>query len=119
MCTHILLSLSLFLSLPLSRSMCTHTHTHIYTRTPALPSAQTLITLLQISTTCTLTRSHSLSHILCRWAAERSVTLRFRAEERCKFDREEKRKVESATEHVSQVPHTHIHTHRTLTHPHS
>jgi hypothetical protein len=40
---------------------------------------------------------------LVDWAKKRSVTLRLKAEERCEFDREEKRKVESSTEHVTEV----------------
>ena len=35
------------------------------------------------------------------WAATRSVTLRFFAEEKCAFDRTEHRKVDSATERVT------------------
>jgi hypothetical protein len=37
------------------------------------------------------------------WAQSRSVTIRLKAEERCVFDREETRKVESVTEHVTEV----------------
>jgi hypothetical protein len=40
---------------------------------------------------------------LVQWAEKRSVTLRFKSEEKCEFDREETRKVESATEHVTEV----------------
>mmetsp|Transcript_4902 Transcript_4902/g.13764 ORF Transcript_4902/g.13764 Transcript_4902/m.13764 type:complete len:922 (+) Transcript_4902:140-2905(+) len=39
---------------------------------------------------------------LKEWAASRSVTLCLTAEERCKFDREETRKVESSTTHVRE-----------------
>ncbi len=34
------------------------------------------------------------------WSRERSVTLRLKAEEKCVFDREEKREEEAATKHV-------------------
>jgi hypothetical protein len=38
----------------------------------------------------------------CReWASDRSVTLRLKAEERCVFDREEKREEDSKTKHVT------------------
>eukprot|EP01122_Echinamoeba_exundans_P012393 TRINITY_DN5163_c0_g1_i1.p1 TRINITY_DN5163_c0_g1~~TRINITY_DN5163_c0_g1_i1.p1 ORF type:complete len:964 (-),score=215.79 TRINITY_DN5163_c0_g1_i1:8-2899(-) len=40
---------------------------------------------------------------LISWAQSRSVTIRLKAEERCVFDREETRKVESVTEHVTEV----------------
>lgn len=39
---------------------------------------------------------------LLDWARKRSVTLRFKAEEKCAFDREEKRKVESSREYVTE-----------------
>ena len=41
--------------------------------------------------------------LLRGWAKERSVTIRLTAQEDCRFVREEKRKVESATEHVTEV----------------
>lgn len=40
---------------------------------------------------------------ILKWAQKRSVTLRLRAEERCEFIREEKKKVESNTEYVTEV----------------
>ena len=39
---------------------------------------------------------------LREWAQERSVTLRFRAEERCSFARETKREVEDPSKHVRE-----------------
>lgn len=39
---------------------------------------------------------------LRQWAVDRSVTLRFTAEERCEFDREETRDVEAPTKHVRE-----------------
>ncbi len=40
--------------------------------------------------------------VLRDWAAERAVTLRFKAEERCVFDRVTKREVESTVAHVRE-----------------
>ncbi len=40
--------------------------------------------------------------VLREWAAERAVTLRFKAEERCVFDRMAKREVESTVAHVRE-----------------
>lgn len=40
---------------------------------------------------------------LAKWAQKRSVTLRLKAETRCTYDREEKRKVESSTQYVTEV----------------
>ena len=40
--------------------------------------------------------------VLAEWAGSRSVTLRLRAEEKCVFDRMEKREVESATKYVRE-----------------
>jgi hypothetical protein len=39
---------------------------------------------------------------LLDWSKKRSVTLRFKADEKCTFDREEKRKVESSREYVTE-----------------
>eukprot|EP01122_Echinamoeba_exundans_P006772 TRINITY_DN1971_c0_g2_i1.p1 TRINITY_DN1971_c0_g2~~TRINITY_DN1971_c0_g2_i1.p1 ORF type:complete len:992 (+),score=172.24 TRINITY_DN1971_c0_g2_i1:130-3105(+) len=47
--------------------------------------------------------TEKILHKLVQWSEKRSVTLRFKAEEKCEFDREETRKVESATEHVTEV----------------
>lgn len=40
---------------------------------------------------------------LLKWAQSRSVTIRLKSEETCTYDREETRKVTSATEHVTEV----------------
>eukprot|EP01122_Echinamoeba_exundans_P013036 TRINITY_DN5621_c0_g6_i1.p1 TRINITY_DN5621_c0_g6~~TRINITY_DN5621_c0_g6_i1.p1 ORF type:complete len:1099 (+),score=366.81 TRINITY_DN5621_c0_g6_i1:411-3707(+) len=39
---------------------------------------------------------------LLEWSKKRSVTIRFKADEKCTFDREEKRKVESSREYVTE-----------------
>jgi len=40
---------------------------------------------------------------LCEWAQSKTVSLKFRSEERCNFAREETREVESKTKHVTEI----------------
>jgi hypothetical protein len=59
--------------------------------------------------------SNAVLHTLIDWAKQRSVTLRFTAEERCEFVREETRKEESKDQRVVENTFLGKFTHKTVT----